>query len=112
ETGELSVDHTYARYVGIRGTDHTWSTGEFNDLMHPEDKELVAKAVRRVLDEPEHPFQATYRVKHSDGRWVWLEAFGSITARDAAGRALRMSGTHMNVTERKLMERALSNTLR
>ena len=51
-------------------------------------------------------------MRHADGRWVWLETYGNVTQRDADGRAPRMTGTHANITDRKQMERALSNTLR
>ena len=57
-------------------------------------------------------FQVQHRMRHADGRWVWLETYGTVTQRDASGRATRMTGTHANITERKQLERALSNTLR
>jgi PAS domain S-box-containing protein len=111
-TGAISVDHTYCSITGRKGQDATWENGEFTQLVHPDDRAIVDPAARATLSDPAVPFNATYRVLHSDGRWLWLESFGSVTERDANGRVLKITGTHMNVTERKQMERALSNTLR
>ena len=54
----------------------------------------------------------TYRARHRDGRWVWIETCGSVTERDASGRAVHITGTHACITARKQTESALSNTLR
>jgi hypothetical protein len=53
-----------------------------------------------------------YRLRHADGRRVWIDTYGSVTARDAnAARAHDRQPTP-TLTERKQMERALGHTLR
>ncbi len=81
-------------------------------LVHPEDIEGFSAATRDVLRGSVPLFQVQHRMRHADGRWVWLETYGNVTQRDASGRATRMTGTHANITDRKQLERALSNTLR
>ena len=82
------------------------------NVVHPEDLEAFSAATRDALRGKTPLFQVQHRMRHADGRWVWLETHGNVTQRDAGGRAMRMTGTHTNITERKQLERALSNTLR
>ena len=111
-TNEVFVDHVYVKFVG-RGDEHRVVPLEaLAETVHPEDRPAFGAALRAAVSGATPKFQIDHRVRHSDGRWVWLETFGDVTERDAEGRALRMAGTHANITDRKQLERALSNTLR
>src|SRR5689334_18221296 len=111
-TGDVTVDHAYCKFIGRKSNDANWKLPEIAKLVHPEDQQLFTIAARDVLRGVTPVLQIQQRVLHSDGRWVWLETYGCVSERDANGRALRMTGTHTNITERKQMQRALSNTLR
>ncbi len=111
-TGEVLVDHTYCKFIGRKPGGEPWQIADIAALVHPEDREAFTVAARDVLRGTTSVLQIQQRILHSDGRWVWLETYGAVTDRDANGRALRMTGTHTNITERKQVQRALSNTLR
>jgi PAS domain S-box-containing protein len=111
-TGDLFVDHTYFGFLGIDKDDQVIPINSLVSLVHPEDLAMFSAATRDALRGKAPLFQVQHRMRHADGRWVWLETCGNVTQRGADGRATRMTGTHTNVTERKQLERALSNTLR
>ncbi len=110
--GNLFVDRAFARFLGREEKDAVWPIGELAELVHPDDLAGFTDATRDALRGRSPMFQNSHRVRHADGRWVWLETYGNVTQRDENGRATRMTGTHANITERKQLERALSNTLR
>ena len=93
--------------LGCKPTDQpgTVFTGEdvFN-WNHPEDRDhfrdtLLAAAKGETVD-----FFCEYRVPDEHGEWVWMQSKGKVAERAESGRALRMTGTTSNVTERKLAE--------
>jgi diguanylate cyclase (GGDEF)-like protein len=54
------------------------------------------------------PFYRTeHRMKHKDGRWIWILDRGKVVSRAEDGRPLRACGTHMDLTERKRLEHEL-----
>jgi PAS domain S-box-containing protein len=111
-SGQVFVDRTFSRLIGRGDDSETWQLSELQNLVCVEDREPFTAAVHAALKGDSPMFEVSYRVRHADGRWVWIETYGNVTARDANGRATRMTGTHANITDRKQMERALSNTLR
>ncbi len=111
-TDHLFVDRTYFGFLGIEKDDQVIPIQELVSLVHPEDLEDFSAATREALRGKAPLFQVQHRMRHADGRWVWIETCGNVTQRDAHGRATRMTGTHTNITERKQLARALSNTLR
>ncbi len=52
-------------------------------------------------------FSIVFRMRSTDGTWRWILGRGKATRRDAAGRALRMIGTHIDVTDKKKAEEVL-----
>jgi len=75
-------------------------TGGLKPRVHPDDVERVRDA---LISHFKHatPYCVEYRVKHQDGRWVWVEDNGRAVERDGARRALRMIGTRRDITARR-----------
>ncbi|HEX6637508.1 MAG TPA: ATP-binding protein [Steroidobacteraceae bacterium] len=111
-TREIFVDHTCFELLGLPHAGHTLPIADLEQLTHPEDRELQRQAIADVITGKTDRLQLQHRLRHVDGRWVWMETCGNITERDAQGRVVGLAGTKTNITERKQLERALSNTLR
>ncbi|MBP2298249.1 PAS domain-containing sensor histidine kinase [Azospirillum picis] len=75
-------------------TAETWAS-----LLHPEERERVIAASRRRLRDQARDYAAVYRMRRRDGRWAWIEDRAT-ARRGADGRALRLTGTMSDVTER------------
>ena len=55
-------------------------------------------------------YECEFRIRHKRGHWVWLLSRGKIVERDDYGIALRMAGTHMDLTRRKQIEHQIERT--
>jgi PAS domain S-box-containing protein len=82
-----------------------WGVEVFSKHLHPEDRarvvESLGKAAKELLD-----WGSEFRVIWPDGSLHWLAARGSIY-RTSEGKAARMLGIVMDITERKQAEAAL-----
>ena len=111
-TRDIFIDHTYFECIGLPYEDRTLPISELESLVHPDDLAGFRQAVQDAISGKTNNLRYQHRLRHVDGRWVWLETFGEVTERAADGTARRLTGTQTNITERKQLERALSNTLR
>lgn len=75
-------------------------------VMHPDDWECLWERVQSHLDKPDDEYEFVMRLRHRDGNWRWVLTRGRAT-RDAQGRPVRFTGTHMDITERKQAEEEL-----
>ena len=73
--------------------------------IHPEDREQVIQDIEACI-ETHKPYQQEFRIVWQDSTIHWLEARGNAFY-DAAGKPLRMTGTAMNIDERKETETLL-----
>jgi PAS domain S-box-containing protein len=71
----------------------------FVDAVHPDDREAVKTALRRLATDPATS-SAEFRIVHPDGSVRWIAATGGGEA-DAAGRVVRTRGVALDITERK-----------
>lgn len=78
------------------------------EYVHPEDRETFRAALRALVRGDTELIDATARVRNPDGRYVWLRSRGRVAKRDAAGRALRITGTTSDITDLKEGEQALA----
>jgi diguanylate cyclase (GGDEF)-like protein/PAS domain S-box-containing protein len=73
-------------------------------LMNTKDALAARDAMVRHL-KGETPFlEAEVRLRHKDGRWIWVLARGMAVERAPDGRAVRVAGTAMDITARKRAE--------
>jgi len=85
----------------VSDREEEWSSG-----IHPDDVERVMGAVQAHFQGQTSVFAEEYRVRHKDGRWIWVLDRG-IARRDGAGRVIRMAGSETDITDRKRAEEAL-----
>lgn len=75
--------------------------------VHPEDRERAERTLFNALNSKDTTYMCEYRiVRPSDGAVRWILARADIE-RDTVGRAIRMRGAHVDVTEQKQMQEAL-----
>lgn len=76
-------------------------------MIHPDDGARYAAAVAEAsrADGPKQ-LQSDTRVRRADGSWRWLEIRADVSLGED-GEPLRMAGTALDITERKLAERTL-----
>lgn len=72
----------------------------WNRSVHPEDRELVTRAIRSAIDG--EPFDIEYRIRTDDERWVWLR--DKLIDRNASGDEVIIQGHAEDITERNEAE--------
>ncbi|MBI5590462.1 MAG: PAS domain S-box protein [Deltaproteobacteria bacterium] len=74
----------------------------YNDLIHPDDREMVWKQVQEAVSE-HRPYQLQYRIENAIGneKWVWEQGTGVYSDE---GELLALEGFVNDITERKTAE--------
>jgi two-component system sensor histidine kinase/response regulator len=80
------------------------------ELVHPEDRASLRAHIIALLKGGDEDSEADMRLRRKDGSWLWLQSRGRVAERDAQGRAIRLIGTHDNISDRKRAEEALAET--
>jgi PAS domain S-box-containing protein len=75
-------------------------------LVHPEDREPTLALVRDFAAGRVGKYETEFRLRHRDGHYLTILS-RAFLSRDAQGRAVRMVGTHLDITGRKKLEKAL-----
>jgi len=78
--------------------------GEWHGIIHPVDRARMLAAVEAHFRGETSAYECEFRVRHKNGHWVWLLSRGKVVERDEFGIAVRMAGTHMDLTRRKATE--------
>ena len=84
-------------------TFETWKT-----LCHPEDFSETFRRIQEVVaSDGTKSYYAEFRMRTRDGSWKWILGRGNVIERDGEGKPLLLSGTHTDITERRLAEERL-----
>ena len=75
-------------------------------LVHPDDRPLADKANDSVA-RGEPTYEAEFRLRHKDGRYIHVLSRGFPIRREPGGPVVRIVGTHFDLTERKQAEEML-----
>jgi diguanylate cyclase (GGDEF)-like protein/PAS domain S-box-containing protein len=94
----LWLSDTWLQLVGL--PHGTGAPGDWLDRIHSADREGVQAAVRAHLAGGSTRFECEHRLRHEGGDWRWVLARAG-AVRDPAGKAVRLCGSMMDVTERR-----------
>ena len=76
------------------------------EIIHPEDVETAAEAIREGFLEG-RVFRSELRVSHKDGRWITVEGVGT-AIRDEQGNPVMLQANMRDVTDRKRAEEEIA----
>jgi PAS domain S-box-containing protein len=82
----------------------------FQNLIHPDDRENVRKQIRQHLAQ-RSPYSVEFRMRKKDGEFIWILARGQALWNEQ-GQAVRMAGSHTDISERKKDEKEILRSLR
>ena len=83
------------------------STKHYERLVHPDDRSGNEVSMRAHLRGDTEFCEMAYRARSQSGSWMWVLTRGQVVERDDTGNALRMIGTHRDITSIKMAEDAL-----
>ena len=110
-SGVLTLGGRWADLIGTTPDEFNSRFGEiaadsFEKLCHPDDLPGAAARFRAFLRDQSQPYADEYRLRHADGRWVWVLSRGHVAERDADGRILRMVGSFADISDLKTAQAA------
>jgi PAS domain S-box-containing protein len=98
-SGHVVFDQGWADMLGYRLDEIEPHVSAWETLVHPDDLDGVTTLLQDHLEGKTETYVTRHRMRHRDGRWVWILDRGRVLERDEAGDAIRMCGTHADVSE-------------
>lgn len=102
-TNEIYFSPRWKAMLGYKDEELENVFSTFEKLLHPDDVARVMKSVEDYLAGKTKKFKHEFRMQHKNGQWEHILGRGYVM-RDKAGKPIRMTGTHVDITERKLAE--------
>ncbi|MGD9884622.1 MAG: HWE histidine kinase domain-containing protein, partial [Reyranella sp.] len=100
-TGHIEWDDGPYRIFGVDPASFVPTVERIEAMMHPDDR--AGSALSSILASEQARFQTEFRIVRPSGELRWCYGAG-IILRDPAGKALRMTGVTVDITERKRAE--------
>ncbi len=105
QTDETSFDEAWANMLGYTLNElEPISLETWKKLTHPIDLEHATNILEDVFTKKIEYYDATFRMKHKDGRYVWISDRGKVISWLPDGKPHIMVGTHIDVTKEKELE--------
>jgi len=107
QSGKAVANQRSAEIVGYSLDEIEQSFDFWRSLLDPEDVPRVLENVSNYLKGLTDYYEDEYRVRTKSDEWKWIHSRGKVVERDKDGRAVRMTGTYLDISERKRAEQAL-----
>jgi PAS domain S-box-containing protein len=102
-TGDVYYSPRWKSILGYEDHEIANRIEEWEKRLHPDERERVLAANMAHADGVTPHYEYEYRLRHKDGSYRWILSRG-VALRDATGKAYRMAGSHVDITERKQAE--------
>src|SRR4028118_1263169 len=105
QTEECLISPEMAELMGFSAEQTIVPGAQWQKSIVPEDRTLMSSALTPSIAS-DVPFDLEFRIALKDGTQRWLYSRGAVS-RDASGKAVRMYGASIDVTERKQADEKL-----
>jgi len=102
---KIQINDEYANMLGYTKEElEPRVYSEWIKLIHPDDFEKSVEHMARHFEGELSSYKNEIRLKHKNDTWIWVLVRGEVTERDDNGEVIRFTGTHIDITERKILE--------
>ena len=109
--GTLYLDAALSQITGEEPRERYIKLEEFVPMVHPDEIDALRQAQADCLSGLRPIYRLEHRLKTVSGDWVWVLSRGRVVERAEDGHALRMTGTNVDITQRKRAEAELLTAL-
>ncbi|MHC1783144.1 MAG: PAS domain S-box protein [Anaerolineaceae bacterium] len=104
--GVIFYSPEWKRQLGYEVDEISNDIMEWDRRLHPEDRERATNYVYSFVQNPLPYYETEFRLRHKDGSYRWILSRAEVF-RDEQGLPERMTGCHIDITDRKLAEEKL-----
>ncbi len=112
QTNEEFFSAQWKKMLGYDEDEISNSAEEWLNRVHPDDLEKCYTEMDLYLSGQKEIYANEHRLKCKDGSFKWIFTRGKIVEMTEDGKPLRIIGTHSDITEQKISEEKLLQTLK
>jgi PAS domain S-box-containing protein len=110
ETQEIYYSAVWKRLLGYQDHELPNDLAIWKQLTSREDFKRIQTMQKELITKQRDRFEIEFKMKHKKGHWVDILSRANAVF-DENGKAVRLVGTHMDITDRKKAERALKKSM-
>jgi len=111
QTGETEFNERWASMIGYTLDElQPTSIDTWNALTHPEDLKKSMALLQKHFANEVLFYECKCRMRHKNGKWIWVQDRGRVYEWTEDGKPLRMSGTHSDITVQCMDEQRLQES--
>lgn len=107
KTGQVVFSKRFGELFGFAENEYGNHMEDWNSRIHPDDRPRVMADMQAHLSGVTARYSSEHRGLCKDGSWKWVLSRGAIVSRSDEGKALRMIGTHVDISSKKRAEEGL-----
>ncbi|MGM0459122.1 MAG: PAS domain-containing protein [Bacteroidota bacterium] len=108
---EILINDLWAEMLGYTREELSPLTyNRWKELTHPDDVEKTERLLDLHFKGEISSYDSEIRMKHKDGHWVWMLDRGTAAERNNHGEVTRMTGTHIDISERKKLDQKIEES--
>jgi diguanylate cyclase (GGDEF)-like protein/PAS domain S-box-containing protein len=108
-TGRVQFNDRWWQALGYGPEQAPHDLAGWERFVHPEDLDGARMKIEAHLGDGREPFRCECRMRTAAGDWIWVMTSGAVIERDEAGAPRRVAGVHLDISQRKTLERRLED---
>ncbi len=104
----VRFDRRWAEMLGLDHTKIAMELSTWESRVHPDDLAKCYEDIQAYLSGKTDIYENIHRMKHNDGRWIYILDRGRVSAWDREGNPTRFTGTHFDITKSEYYRKKIS----
>ncbi|QIR13103.1 putative bifunctional diguanylate cyclase/phosphodiesterase [Shewanella aestuarii] len=97
-TGDVYVSDRWKEMLGYQSYELDSDYSVWESRLHREDKDQVLDTLQQYIDGKSNEYESVHRLRHKDGKYIWVLDRGKIVEWTEVGKPLRVIGTITDVS--------------